>query len=205
MVTGLRERSNLRGAITGLAIAAFVLAPLLGCGAARRTPKDATGATDGIAEGPGVSRYMHDLADELKSIQGTEIESAQDEIKVVWDSAALFDLDSAMLTPESQKPIRKMVDVLLGYPDTDIVVTGHTHADGAEDYNRKLSERRALSVGQCLIDMGVPPSRVSAGACGEQHTVGTKDSVAGRRSNPCVEIEIRPNDGWNAGTTDVKK
>ena len=205
MVTGLRERFNLQGAITGLAIAAFVLAPLLGCGAARRTPKDATGAPDGIGEGPGVSRYMHDLADELQGIQGTEIESAQDEIKVVWDSAALFDLDSAVLTSESRNQLAKMADVLVRYAETDIAITGHTHGGGPEDYNRKLSERRALSVGQCLIDMGVPPSRVLTQACGEQHSQPTKDADAEWPSNPYVEIEIRPNDGWNAGATDVKK
>jgi outer membrane protein OmpA-like peptidoglycan-associated protein len=98
-----------------------------------------------------------------------------------------------MLKSEGQSQIERIADIFQKYPDTTIIIAGHTDSQGDEDYNFTLSERRALSVRNCLIDAGVPPPRIETVGFGEFRPVAPNDTEEGRSMNRRIEIEIHPN------------
>ena len=72
-----------------------------------------------------------------------------------------FAFNSAALPDSAHAMMERMAQFLKESPDVKIRVEGHTDAVGASDYNMSLSRRRALSVGEYLVDQGVDPSRLS--------------------------------------------
>jgi outer membrane protein OmpA-like peptidoglycan-associated protein len=82
---------------------------------------------------------------------------------------------------------------LLSYPDTLIIVTGHTDNTGSAAYNQSLSERRASAVSAELIANGVPGRRVVSRGAGLTQPIASNATAAGRAQNRRVEIVIRPN------------
>jgi len=158
----------------------------------------AIGAAAGAVTGGLIGHYMDKQAEDLAAIPGAKTERVGDEIRVTWESAILFDFDSAMLKLDSQSNLKQMAEVLNKYPDTDLVIAGHTDDKGADEYNQKLSERRAMSVRQYLVDAGVAPTRLSTVGYGESRPVAANDSELGRSENRRVEIEIRANEDLRA-------
>jgi outer membrane protein OmpA-like peptidoglycan-associated protein len=71
-----------------------------------------------------------------------------------------------------------------------VEIAGHTDQVGAEDYNLKLSERRAKAVSQYLIDKGVSKDRISSAFFGESKPVDTSNTKAGHAKNRRVEFKI---------------
>jgi outer membrane protein OmpA-like peptidoglycan-associated protein len=80
-----------------------------------------------------------------------------------------------------------VADVLLRYPETTIVVEGHTDSRGSEAYNQVLSEKRAQAVRTALVEMGVAGERIEAVGYGESQPISSDDAV-----NRRVSIAIRP-------------
>jgi outer membrane protein OmpA-like peptidoglycan-associated protein len=107
-------------------------------------------------------------------------------------NAILFDVGSAALKIQSQETLAQMGDVMNQYPDSDIHVKGHTDSKGSEKYNQELSERRAKTVKNYLIDMGVSGQRITAIGFGETMPVASNDAPEGKQKNIRVEIEIKP-------------
>ncbi len=153
----------------------------------------AIGAATGAVVGGFIGRYMDEQAEELAEIEGAEAERVGDGIRVTWDSAILFDFDQSALRTMSKDNIEKMGDVFTKYPDTEIVVAGHTDSQGSETYNQSLSENRAKSVAEYLVTKGVTGSRITTMGYGESQPVANNDSADGRQQNRRVEIIIRPN------------
>ncbi len=77
-----------------------------------------------------------------------------------------FEFDSAELTEDSEEGINVVLNFLNNNPDVNILLEGHTDNVGSEEYNMILSERRAESVRQALIDRGVVAERIKAKGCG---------------------------------------
>ncbi|UCH84068.1 MAG: OmpA family protein [Candidatus Latescibacterota bacterium] len=153
---------------------------------------------DSASAGVSLEDYMSLQADELAMLEDAKTEWVGEAIRITWDSDVLFGFDSAMLNSDAQPHIERMADIFQRYPDTEIVVAGHTDSQGDEDYNFTLSERRALSVRNYLIDAGVPPSRIETVGFGEFRPTAPNDTEEGRAQNRRVEIEIRPNDTLKA-------
>jgi outer membrane protein OmpA-like peptidoglycan-associated protein len=86
----------------------------------------------------------------------------------------------------------RVAKVLNQYPQTNIIVTGHTDSKGAEEYNQKLSERRAESVKNALAGVGVNPSRINTIGYGKSKPIADNSTEAGRQMNRRVEIVINP-------------
>lgn len=170
-------------------VIACALGALYGCGGPSR---------NGAPIGGLIGRYMDEQAGDLEKIEGAAARRVGDGIKITWDSAILFDFDSAMLSTASHGLLREMADVLSRYPDTDIVIAGHTDSAGSEEHNRKLSERRALAVGMYLVDLGVAPSRLRTEGHGALRPAAAEDTEEGRRRNRRVEIDIRANEELKA-------
>ncbi len=107
----------------------------------------------------------------------------------------LFDFDKSVLR-ESVKPYLKILSEAINSTQLSrIEIRGHTDSKGSDDYNQKLSERRATTVKNALVNLGVSDSAVALGF-GENrpvapNTLNGKDNPAGRQLNRRVEIFIR--------------
>jgi outer membrane protein OmpA-like peptidoglycan-associated protein len=151
------------------------------------------GAAAGAVAGGVIGHYMDKQAEELAQIDGATTERVGDEIKVTFQNAILFDFDSSVLKTSSQDQLKQMSDVFIKYPDTDIIIAGHTDSQGTEEYNQKLSERRANAVKGFIIQQGINQSRLSTYGYGESTPVASNDTDQGRMLNRRVELEIRAN------------
>jgi outer membrane protein OmpA-like peptidoglycan-associated protein len=88
--------------------------------------------------------------------------------KVILLEDVHFDLDKSTLTKEAQTILKRNIQVLKENPNVKIIIQGHTSAIATEEYNQKLSERRANSVNEFLIkEGGIAPDRLSTVGYGE--------------------------------------
>jgi outer membrane protein OmpA-like peptidoglycan-associated protein len=94
--------------------------------------------------------------------------------------------------------VEKLADILNKYPDTNILVEGHTDSDGGNEYNQKLSEERAGSVANQLLGRGVVQSRVTRVGYGETQPIASNETSDGKRQNRRVEIAIFANEKMKA-------
>ena len=181
-----------RGAGVGAAAGAVVGA-IIGnqAGGAGRTGA-VVGAAAGAAIGAAVGHRMDQQQKELQQIPGVEVtRPAENEIAVHLTNDILFDFNSASLRPESQSTLRDLATNFQRYPDETISVEGHTDNVGSSAYNQTLSENRAYSVKNYLVDQGVPGSRVTAIGFGETRPKASNETPEGRQLNRRVEIHIR--------------
>lgn len=102
----------------------------------------------------------------------------------------LFAFDSADLHGNARRLLMPVVNLFNRYPDLEVEVAGHTDNVGPDEYNMELSQRRAESVRQFLIDHGVPAEQVEARGYGEEEPVASNDTEEGREENRRVEIRI---------------
>jgi outer membrane protein OmpA-like peptidoglycan-associated protein len=153
------------------------------------------GAAVGGAAGAYIGNYMDKQAEEMqKDIEGARIERVGEGIKITFDSGILFDVDKATLKPEAQANLTKMATILNKYPDTNVLIEGHTDATGSDEYNLRLSQSRSQSVSNYLAGLGVDPSRFSTMGYGESQPVATNDTPEGRQQNRRVELAVMANE-----------
>jgi len=152
------------------------------------------GGAIGALAGGLIGSYMDKQAEEMEEIEGSTITREGDQLKVTFDNAILFDFDSSVLKPASQTQLDQVAGVLVKYPDTDILVMGHTDSKGSEDYNLNLSERRAASVRNYLESQGVATLRIRSRGFGESVPVSDNTSDLGRAQNRRVELSIMANE-----------
>ncbi len=147
----------------------------------------AVGGTAGAIIGAQMDKQAKELEDDL---EGAEVARVGEGIQVVFDSAILFGFDSAEIKPEARANLLKLAQSLRDYPNTDVMIIGHTDASGPEEYNQKLSERRADAAKAVLVTNNVSAARVMAAGKGELEPVASNESVEGRRLNRRVEVAI---------------
>jgi OOP family OmpA-OmpF porin len=95
-----------------------------------------------------------------------------------------FDFDKAVVKKAYLPEVKKVADFLNAHPGSTAVVEGHTDSVGTDEYNQKLSERRATAVREALVtDFGVSPSKVTSAGYGESRPIATNDTAAGRAEN----------------------
>lgn len=102
----------------------------------------------------------------------------------------LFEFGKAQLLPGSERSLEQVSEFLTNYPERAIQVEGHTDSVGDATFNQNLSEQRALSVKNALIDHGVDASQVKSKGLGEELPVASNETDAGRQQNRRVEIVI---------------
>jgi outer membrane protein OmpA-like peptidoglycan-associated protein len=118
------------------------------------------------------------------------------EIKIELAADVLFDFDKADLRPEAGPALAKVAAILGSYPGASTAIEGHTDGKGADQYNQRLSERRAESVRRWLAANGVAAKMTSRG-WGKAKPVApnTKSNGAddpdGRQKNRRVEITVK--------------
>ncbi|MDR2141025.1 MAG: OmpA family protein [Deltaproteobacteria bacterium] len=95
-----------------------------------------------------------------------------------------FDFDKAVIKPEYYSEVQKVADFLNSHPLSTTVVEGHTDDRGSEEYNERLSQRRADAVKESLLTrFNIDPSRVQAVGYGESRPIADNSTAAGRAEN----------------------
>lgn len=101
-----------------------------------------------------------------------------------------FEIDSDRLRPDAKAILDTLVETLKSQPGMKVEIAGHTDSTGSEAYNLKLSDRRAASVRQYLVDHGIPADQVSSKGYGESQPMADNATVEGRELNRRVEWRI---------------
>lgn len=109
---------------------------------------------------------------------------------IVNMSDVLFDTGKYSLKPGAREKLAKVAGILLAYPGINVQVGGYTDNVGGDDMNQALSEQRAGSVRDYLVESGVNSNSVTARGYGNTEPVATNDNATGRQQNRRVELVV---------------
>ncbi|WKS94676.1 OmpA family protein [Riemerella columbina] len=153
------------------------------------------GIIGGVA-GNVIGQKMDKQAKDIKeALPGAEVERVNEGIKLVLkENTVNFGFDSANLTNTAKANLDKLAKVFVENPDTNISIYGYTDSKGSDDYNLKLSDRRANAVVAYLASKGIAKSRMKAKGMGEAEPIASNDTDAGRAQNRRVEFAITANE-----------
>lgn len=155
------------------------------------------GAAVGGTAGALIGRRMDRRAEELaRQLPDAKVSRVGEGIAVTFDNGILFPFDSAELLPEARQNLRRLADQLQDEARTDVMIVGHTDSQGTDEYNQRLSERRARSAAAYLADQGVASARLRATGRGEREPIDSNATESGRQQNRRVEIAIYANRAW---------
>ncbi|HET6463637.1 MAG TPA: OmpA family protein [Candidatus Krumholzibacteria bacterium] len=176
---------------TGVLVLALATGSI-SCSSMSNTQK---GAAGGAAAGGYIGHYMDKQAAEMqKDLEGAKIERVGEGIKITFDSGLLFDVNKAELKAASKTNLTNLAGILNKYPDTNILLEGHTDSTGSEEWNLELSKLRAASVENYLAGQKVMESRFTDMGYGESQPIASNETSEGRAANRRVEVAIYAND-----------
>jgi outer membrane protein OmpA-like peptidoglycan-associated protein len=127
------------------------------------------------------------LAQQLNQVLETK-ETARGVVANMSD--VLFDTGKASLKPSARERLAKVAGIILAYPDLKLQVEGHTDNVGSDEYNQRLSERRAANVRDYLVTQGVPLNNVIARGLGKLQPIASNTTPGGRKMNRRVELVV---------------
>ncbi|MEZ9182949.1 OmpA family protein [Vibrio splendidus] len=196
--TGESEtNSATQGALIG-AIAGAVAGAATGDDSKDRRKRALIGAAGGAAVGGGIGYYFDQqeaaLREELMN-SGVQVERVgENQLLLRLENGIGFGFGSGSYALESSihNTLRGVARILVEYPDTSLVIDGHTDSTGSESSNQILSERRAESVRAFLISQDVAAGRAIARGNGERYPLCDNNTSQGRACNRRVEIQILP-------------
>lgn len=152
----------------------------------------ALGAAGGAVAGSLLDRQEAELRQDLGN-QNVDIQNTGDRLIVTLPQDILFDVDSAFVNPGLRSDLLAVANNLQSYPDSTVQIVGHTDNSGGADHNQDLSERRANSVADVLMNGGVAFERIQTFGRGEDQPVASNLTEEGKAQNRRVEIVILPN------------
>lgn len=132
-----------------------------------------------------------------QEIPGATVERIDDGIVVTFDenSGVYFDTNKHELKAESIATLNKLAGVLAEFPDTNVLVVGHTDATGPRAFNMTLSEQRAKSVTNYFTaSKGLGSARFTTKWFGPDNPIADNSTVEGRSQNRRVNVVIVPNE-----------
>ncbi|GMR16620.1 MAG: OmpA family lipoprotein [Gammaproteobacteria bacterium] len=195
--TGEKKTSNTaKGAGTG-AGAALLLSYLKNRNKSskKRNKRMLRDAGIGAIIGGGVGYYMDTQEAKLrKQLRGTGVSVQRDgnNINLIMPGNITFATNRRNLRSDFYDVLDSVVLVVKEYNKTTIVVSGHTDSVGSATYNQKLSEDRARSVADFLVNKKVNPARIELTGLGEKNPIASNKSKKGRSLNRRVEITLFP-------------
>lgn len=218
----LRYKNKSRHRVLSIILALFISINFVGCKAVQNSNKTQRGAVIGVAGGALVGgliggnitgaligaaigggagaligKSMDKQADKIEEVlPGAEVKRVGEGIQIVFDdkSGVNFEFDSSELTSESKSNLDAVAEIFIEFPDTNLMVEGHTDSVGNDQYNQKLSKRRADAVVGYLQSKGVNSSRFSVFAFGETMPRFENDTKEGQAKNRRVEIGVSANE-----------
>ena len=194
-LTGCASWSNkTKGAAAG-ATAGAVVGGVIGNQTGSTTRGAIIGAVVGGTVGAVIGHQMDQQAKEIQqNIPGAIVTRVGEGIAVTFASGLLYDFDSDAIKPTAAQNLSTLAQSLDKYPNTDILIVGHTDATGPDSYNMGLSQRRASSALSYLVGQGVASNRLRSTGRGENEPIASNDSEAGQSQNRRVEIAIYANE-----------
>lgn len=165
------------------------------------------GAAVGGVAGGIIGSNMDKQAAKIKTeIPGAKVERVGEGINVTFDennpdgtkAGVYFATGQYNITSNSQLAIDKLEKIFSEYPETNILVEGHTDNVGSESSNLLLSERRAMAVGNELKRDGLAATRLTIKWYGESQPKGDNATAEGRAANRRVEFSITANEKMKA-------
>ena len=102
----------------------------------------------------------------------------------------LFDSGQYTLKPAARERLARISGIVLAYPELKLEIEGHTDSIGGDEYNQRLSEKRAASVRDYLVDSGVTINNVIARGYGKTLPIADNSTAAGRKLNRRVEMIV---------------
>jgi|JI10StandDraft_1071094.scaffolds.fasta_scaffold06917_10 outer membrane protein OmpA-like peptidoglycan-associated protein len=161
------------------------------------------GSVVGGVAGGVIGNKMDKQAEKIKNeIPGAEVQRVGEGIVVTFSEnnpdgskmGVYFDFDKAEITSNSKLALDKLIQIFKEYPETNLLVEGHTDDKGGDAYNLALSERRAMAVGNYLKANNISSSRLTIHWYGESQPKVENTSDANRAENRRVEFAITAND-----------
>ncbi|MEE2763445.1 OmpA family protein [Marinobacter sp.] len=153
------------------------------------------GAAGGAAIGGGIGYYMDKQEAQLRrKLEGSGVRVVRngDQIELIMPGNITFDLNQSSIKPSFVDTLDSVSLVLKEFDKTIIQIEGHTDSSGSNSYNQLLSERRASSVRDFLLNQGIEPKRTRAVGYGERYPLASNDNAAGREQNRRVELTLVP-------------
>lgn len=154
------------------------------------------GVVGGVAGGV-IGKQMDKQAQKIEEeIPGAEVTRVGEGIDVVFDetSGVYFDTNKHDINAKSKENLHKLVSIFKEYPDTNIIIEGHTDSSGNDAYNLELSKKRANAVTDYIVSDGISRSRITTYFHGETLPKYDNATAEGRAKNRRVEFGIVANE-----------
>jgi outer membrane protein OmpA-like peptidoglycan-associated protein len=149
-----------------------------------------------------ITQQMDKQAQELAfELPGAIVQRLGGGIVVTFPEGMLFAQESDELTPASRDNLRRLATSFEKFPNTRIMIVGHTDTQGGTDRNQDLSERRAKTFATFLEQIGVNRARMTALGRGDAEPIATNDTDAGRQWNRRIEVAIYADESARFGAT----
>ncbi len=155
------------------------------------------GAVIGGAAGGYIGNRMDKQAQRIEEeIPGADVTRIGEGINVTFneDAGVYFDTNKSNVKGTSATTLDRLAGILKEYPDSNVLVEGHTDSAGPDDYNMALSQQRAESVTKYLVTQGISASRFTTKWYGEAQPKGDNATTEGKAQNRRVELAIVAND-----------
>jgi outer membrane protein OmpA-like peptidoglycan-associated protein len=151
------------------------------------------GGTAGVLIGSKMDKQAQKIEEE---IPGAKVERIDDAIVVTFDenSGVYFDTNKYNINSDSGALLDKLSSILVEYPDTNVLVVGHTDSTGTNEYNLELSKNRANAVTNFFTGKGLGAERFTTKWFGEDQPIADNDTTEGRAKNRRVNLAIVPNE-----------
>ncbi len=157
------------------------------------------GAVVGGAAGAVIGHQMDRQAAELEAeVPGAIVERVGEGIQVTFPSGLLYEFDSHAVRPDAAAHLRQLAVSLGDYPNTQVLIVGHTDSVGSDTYNHGLSVRRSEAARDYLVGQGIATQRIRVAGRGEWEPLATNETAAGRQANRRVEVAIFSDDAESA-------
>lgn len=140
--------------------------------------------------GQGIDVTMYDAY--RNKLPGTQVERVNKGVRVTFDSNILFPTNSSYLTDQAKEDIKGLVDEIKKQGPVKIVIEGHTDKTGTPEYNKWLSDKRAVSVKNLAVSLGLPAESIQTKGYGDTKPVADNKTPEGRAKNRRVELLITP-------------
>jgi outer membrane protein OmpA-like peptidoglycan-associated protein len=153
------------------------------------------GAAIGGSGGYVIGKNMDKQAKDIKqAVPDAQVERVGEGINITFNSALLFKINKSDLSDSAKASLDKVAVVFNDYPETNLLVEGHTDDTGPADYNMTLSEARAQNVATYLESKGVAGNRFTVKWYGETQPKYPNTTEANRALNRRVELGVVAND-----------
>lgn len=155
------------------------------------------GGVVGGAAGGYIGSRMDKQAKQIEQeIPGAEVERVGEGINVTFDEASgvYFDTEKYNINEKSKETLNKLAAIFKEYPNTNVLVEGHTDDRGSDSYNLTLSKNRAQAVTSYMVSSGLDKGRFDTKWYGEAQPKYDNTTTEGRAKNRRVELAIVANE-----------